>query len=1107
MIKPEDFEQKPSKSLLCAIMDIIDIEGGNKLASLSDTDKAGTKQGLLAVSNYTAYFLPSTDIKNTNSRGKVIPIVTHVANPDNLQLHDMNRSMIGTYCVKLPENVKGEPPSIFIQEVLYVPGSESLSLLRTITEDEYTFWDMSLEVPTHKSALTPCFRRIQPSQIILPSAMPLPTQLLSAPSAQETEPKRQAKNLSDDLFPMCCVLDQDYDVVKKRKSVDCFTQSQLKCSIQHFSCMDDQPCTVYLRREGLLCKQRVYLLPVVALHSHQQSKNTLFVSTSLRFLRAVKRQSVCGNGEPVDCWNSTLYQLTQDSFIQECIMHQDIQELALAAVAKRVSPYGWCVIDNIKLGISPSSREIIDLGVKLTESKIPNAFAVSELFFMPKQTIKVCLKAWQRYLNDAEVRRRVIAKRRIAIETELKQTWARLEELILEYVALLGDIRRNKASHIITALKFEVCTERNLAKALHKWETLVKTAVPKTQKMTEYNRLINVAFIQLRSHVNELKTNSRTKKDFKVAALPDKTRDYPTDDPRKRTMDDLCMVLAQRQPPIASWIKNLSSLLLCEAWLFNTENIRRDAACTLLGLEEGLLCENKPQLLREWVSQNRATVQILKLFHLEDKLSTALVHCLESTSTNVWQNNVAALMHKKEHTVKINRVSNLTHENQSTFPRTVERDLPTSPKDPSEGCTHTQRPKNSRRASPATVNEDSTEDDDCLESSVPCKKRGDVKQHRRNTMMFDGEQSNMQVEDSEPSDEEGVTEKDNFSPETNPWCKRRPRAPIDKKSRKKKNRYLLDEAKETNLIMGSEDSELSDENYTTESDSSDDRYTQDSFINDDPTSSATSSEEQQSGRVSDHNLEFFSNTKYNVEHQKQTKLSKKRRHEVSVDSEDEFKVPKKQKSNRTKRDQKCTVSLTKTNAEHDETILRSEYEPSVGTRVHSHSKHNASPKSVQIDDGKRKVKKRQGKVKDKSSNSHTRISENLNETPFNKRACPSPQAIKGDEHTAARSYVPKGPQQRALISTFDNKTGIESPRLDRDTAAFSPQRSDSPNESLNTYEPKDNFAYLPQESEEQEERQKQGELFSHLNFDTVNQDKMFHLPVSDYSGSEDGYLQ
>ena len=55
-------QQRPSKSLLLALMDLVDIEGGNEFESVINRDKAGIKSVLLAGGNYTMLYIPQKEL-------------------------------------------------------------------------------------------------------------------------------------------------------------------------------------------------------------------------------------------------------------------------------------------------------------------------------------------------------------------------------------------------------------------------------------------------------------------------------------------------------------------------------------------------------------------------------------------------------------------------------------------------------------------------------------------------------------------------------------------------------------------------------------------------------------------------------------------------------------------------------------------------------------------------------------------------------------------------------------------------------------------------------------------------------------------------------------
>lgn len=97
---------QPSHSLLLALMDLVDIVGGNGLDSVANVDKAGLKHVLLAHGNYMGLYVPNKDMISENGK-RVIPVVTHYKENHSLVFYDVTRSMLGTYTVIIPTRCKG----------------------------------------------------------------------------------------------------------------------------------------------------------------------------------------------------------------------------------------------------------------------------------------------------------------------------------------------------------------------------------------------------------------------------------------------------------------------------------------------------------------------------------------------------------------------------------------------------------------------------------------------------------------------------------------------------------------------------------------------------------------------------------------------------------------------------------------------------------------------------------------------------------------------------------------------------------------------------------------------------------------------------------------
>ncbi|KAL3972468.1 hypothetical protein ACER0C_025817 [Sarotherodon galilaeus] len=176
--------------------------------------------------------------------------------------------MLGTYTV----NLMCGTAAYFMQQVLVVPGAESLELLKDVTGNKYHFWDMSLEVPTHPDALTPVFKQIQPSQLLCTSQ--------SENSTNRNEAIDNAASHAEPIRPMCCVLDAEsanLQNVKRQGSVDCSGVTK----------------TLYFRRTGkVLGRKRGNMVAVVLLKDIQIDKRTLYISTTARFCRALKYSCV-----------------------------------------------------------------------------------------------------------------------------------------------------------------------------------------------------------------------------------------------------------------------------------------------------------------------------------------------------------------------------------------------------------------------------------------------------------------------------------------------------------------------------------------------------------------------------------------------------------------------------------------------------------------------------------------------------------------------------------------------------------------------------------------------------------------------------------------------
>lgn len=651
-------QQKPSRSLLLALMDLVDIEGGNDFESMASVDKAGLKHVLLAYSNYTTFYIPNKELISANGK-KVIPVVTQYSEKHNLVYYDSSRSMIGTYTVVIPTTGKGNETLYFVQEVLFVPGLKSLNLLEEVTGNKFEFWDMTLEVPTHLTALTPSFQQIQPLQLLRTSD--------KSPCTQSNNDALVSR--MEEIHPMCCVLGTALAEKKMREaSVDHFTEDQVRCNLKHFHYKNGGTRTVYFRRSSkLLDGKRVNLVPVVALRKGQAEKPELYVSTTVRFCRAVKHCCVKGNGELVSCWNDTLNELERKTFITGTYMCQEIHNPALTAFIKRVNPNSWCnyIPKHVESMImNPIMVEVVELAIKFMDNKIPNAFAVAELLYCPIEKVQECLKFWNIYSSDNIIHAAVNKNRISMVEEQMKIDWAALAQVASSY----GRKRYGEDGNTEMVSKCEALfkhqTLANVAKTQKMWHALIKhdTSKIKDKELVQMYATAKVLFLKLRTYHNKVKKGLKVGESERGDRQSESSSSHSTEaqdaDVSSKRMaeveegsedeamtgvgekdDSLYPIITPESIPISTWIKNMSTLLLSEPWLTD-DNLRREAVCTLLRLDDTLLNRRYGDILRDWVISNRTVVNILKIYGLQDRLSKALLDCLESTSTDNWRRKI-----------------------------------------------------------------------------------------------------------------------------------------------------------------------------------------------------------------------------------------------------------------------------------------------------------------------------------------------------------------------------------------------------------------------------------------------------------------------------------
>ena len=81
--------------------------------------------------------------------------------------------------------------------------------------------------------------------------------------------------------------------------------------------------------------------------------------------------------------------------------------------------------------------------------------------------------------------------------------------------------------------------------------------------------------------------------------------------------DSLYSIVTPDSIPISMWIKNMSTLLMSDPWL-TEDHLRREAVCTLLGLDNTLLDRRHSDILQNWVVNNRTIVETLKRYGLQE---------------------------------------------------------------------------------------------------------------------------------------------------------------------------------------------------------------------------------------------------------------------------------------------------------------------------------------------------------------------------------------------------------------------------------------------------------------------------------------------------------
>lgn len=307
---------------------------------------------------------------------------------------------------------------------------------------------MTLEVPTYPTALTPYFQHIQLCQLLLRTEPP-------ASSQKESEARPSFSAPIEKIHPMCCVLGADSaDLLKKRReiSMDWFTESQVTCNLKHFQYTNGGTRAVYCRRKARLQDgRRLRLAPVVVVKKCQARVPQLYVSTTLRFCRAVKSYCAKGNGESVSYWNKTLGDLTRSTFAAGPDMYEEILQTALVGFNRRVNPHSWCnsIPKYLEIEMETVMVEAMELAIKFMDGGIPNAFAVAELLYCPVKKVQNYLKVWTRYLSDKTVHDAMRKKSIEIVGRQMSTYWIKLTQTVLRYA-----VQRYKGDpQLVEALK------------------------------------------------------------------------------------------------------------------------------------------------------------------------------------------------------------------------------------------------------------------------------------------------------------------------------------------------------------------------------------------------------------------------------------------------------------------------------------------------------------------------------------------------------------------------------------------------------------------------------------------------------------------------------
>lgn len=117
-------------------------------------------------------------------------------------------------------------------------------------------------------------------------------------------------------------------------------------------------------------------------------------------------------------------------------MYQEIHRPALTAFVKRVNPNSWCnyIPKHVEsMIVDPAMVEVVELGIKFMDSKIPNGFAVAELLYCPIEKVEECVQFWTTYASDNDMHTAVTRKHIGMVEEQIKNKWANLVKLASTY--------------------------------------------------------------------------------------------------------------------------------------------------------------------------------------------------------------------------------------------------------------------------------------------------------------------------------------------------------------------------------------------------------------------------------------------------------------------------------------------------------------------------------------------------------------------------------------------------------------------------------------------------------------------------------------------------